>query len=109
MEELRGKTKAHRDGLAATLGPLQEQIKMFKSSFWERNQEAIEAFVKECVEHKLQGRVVAEASNGPSTPLAPRRFNRPHLQIKKAVQPYCEYLEVNEENNERLKTAMDIS
>ena len=109
MEELRGETKAHRDGLAATLGPLQEQIKLLKSGFWERNHEAIEAIVKECVEHKIQARVVAEASNRPSIPLAPRRYNRPHLQIEKAIQPYRDYLEMNEQNNQKLRTTMEMS
>ena len=101
--------RAHRDGLATAFEPLREQIKLLKRTFWEKNHEAIEVFVRESVQRKLEERVATEASDATSTPPALYRFDRPHLQIEKVIKRYRDYENMNEQNNAGLKATIELS
>jgi hypothetical protein len=109
MEELKGRARAHQDGLATAFDPLREDIERLKSSFWENNRKLVKAAAEKYVELKVKERVAVEVSYTSSRPLTPCRFNRNRLQVEKALKRYRASLAENEQNNQKLKAIMDVS
>ena len=109
LDELKGQAKAHKDGLATAFNPLREQIESLKNTFWENHREVIEAAAEKYIKHKVKERVTVEVNVTSSVSLAPYGFNRSFLQVKNAIERYCDYLENKERDNEKLKAIMDIS
>ena len=109
MEELKGRIKAHRDGLATAFDPLKEQVERLKSGFWEKNGDSVEAAAKRYIERKIKERVPVEASRNSSRHLVPCHFNTKYLQVEKAIESYRHHVANNEQNNQRLKVTLEVS
>lgn len=106
---MKREVRAHRDRLPTLFDPLREQVERFKNNFWEKNGDVVETAAKRYIEQKLKERVTVEASRTSPRHLTPCRFNRMYPQVEKAIEHYRHHVANNEQNNQRLKVAMEIS
>jgi len=89
LNDLRARTKAHRDGLKTAFDPLREQIEQAKANFWAKNGGRLEDIIREYVQQKIKDRV--------------------RVEVNKQLRHYVAYVKDRETNNMGLKQASDIS